>query len=344
MIKYAVAIVVLLLGSAAGVEASHARDSASADYFLTDYDEAVEWSRTTGRPVFLDAFTTWCKPCREMDARVFPDAEVRRLLTAEFVPLRLDMEQAQGQRLAERFGVSAYPTLLVFDADGELHRATGFLDVEGVRAFAKTSRDASRNDRGLRARYTAGERDTALLLRLEAAAAEAQRPAREVYAYAYLLVVDDWDGPAANERLLSAPQTTETPLFDSLVARQTQLQRYFTVPVVEERIYNLVDAALFPGEGLSAKPRTAKRLLRRAYGPGADSVYHRFRMRRAREAGKAKSFGRWAIKSERKYPTQAPEELDELVYIFDARLAGWKEGEVQAWRERARALRSQRGY
>ena len=316
----------------------------AADYFLEDYEEALAKSQSTGKPVFLDAYTTWCKPCKEMDARVFPDAEVRALLTTEFVPLRLDMEGSVGQRLARRFGVSAYPTLLVFDADGELHRATGFQDVAALKAFAKTSRDATVNTRGLRARYASGQRDTVLLLRLEAAAREAQQPEQEVYAYDYLLALDDWDSQTASDKLLSAPQTTDTPLFDSLVARRPQLERAFSVPVVQERIYRLTDATLFPGEGLSAKPRTAKRLLRRAYGPSADSAYHAFRMRRAREAGKAKAFGKWAIRAQAKYPTQDPDELSELIYIFEERLPGYEEKQVAKWREREQQLREQRGY
>ena len=328
----------------AGASALYAGPARTADYFLTDYDEALRESEASGKPVFLDAFTTWCKPCREMDARVFPDAAVRALLTTEFVPLRLDMERGQGQRLAERFGVSAYPTLLVFDAEGELHRATGFLDAKALRAFAKTSRDATANTRGLRIRYARGDRDTALLLRLAAIAREAQLPEQERYVYDYLIATDDWAIASASDLLLRGPQTTDTPLFDSLVSRQLQLERAFSVPVVEERIYRLTDATLFPGEGLSAKPRTAKRLLRRAYGPAADSAYHRFRMRRAREAGDAKAFGRWAIKSQRRYPTSDPDELEELVYIFDARLEGRKEKEVAAWRARAKALRAARGY
>ena len=316
----------------------------AADYFLTDYEEASARSRATGKPIFLDAFTTWCKPCREMDARVFPDAAVEALLTTAFVPLRLDMEKGEGRRLAERFGVSAYPTLLVFDADGELHRATGFLTAEEVQAFAKTSRDDANNTRGLRRRYAAGDRSPDLLLRLEASAAEAQRPEREAYAYDYFLATGDWDSREAQERLLRAPQTTETPLFDSLVARQSTLRQSFSAPVVEERIYYLVDGALFPGEGLSAKPRDAKRLLGRVYGPAADSAYHRFRMRRAREAGKAKAFGRWAVRSQRKYPTEDPDELEELIYVFGERLPGWKTAVVEEWREREAALRATRGY
>ena len=320
------------------------RVETSADYFRRDFRAALAESEVSGKPVFLDAYTTWCKPCRQMDARVFSAPEVAAMLEARFVPLRIDMEAGEGPALAERFGVAAYPTLLVLDAGGEVHRATGYHSAADLAAFADASADPGRNHRGLRARYAGGARDTGLLDALERIAAAADAPERERYAYDYLLATGDWSSEAAGERLLRAPQTTTTPLFDSLVARREPLGRQFSAAVVAERIDRLVDVALFPGEGLAAKPRDAGRVLRRAYGPRADSAYHRFRMRRAREAGKAKAFGRWAVRAQGRYPSDDPEELDELVFIFESRLAGWKPTVVDAWRARAAALREERGY
>ena len=338
----------------APAESGGPRAPGAAHYFLRDYEDALAESAATGKPVFLDAFTTWCKPCRQMDALVFSEPDVEALLQRDFVPLRVDMESPAGLALAERFPVTAYPTLIVLDADGELHRATGYHTPEDLAAFAKTSLDPTRNFRGLRARHALGDRDPALLLALERAAEEANSPLRERYAYDYLVTTGDWDGEAAGERLLRAPQTTDTPLFDSLVARRRQLHRQFSVPIVEERIDRLVDATLFPGEGLAAKPRDAKRVLRRAYGPRpgapeprltrADSAYYRFRMRRAREAGKAKAFGRWAIRSQARFPTGDPDELTELIYIFGERLPGWKPAVVADWQAREDELRAARGW
>ena len=328
----------------APAEADAVGEPAGAHYFLRDFEVAVAESAATGKPVFLDAYTTWCKPCREMDALVFSRPEVEEMLQRRFVPVRVDMESPEGRTLGARFGVSVYPTFLVVDAEGEMHRASGFLKADELEAFATTSLDPRRNTRGLRRRYREGDRDPGLLLALERFATASDSPLREGYAYDYLRASDDWDGEDASERLLRAVQTTNTPLFDSLVARRGQLERHFSVPVVAERVDRLVDAALFPGEGLSAKPRDARRVLRRAYQTRADSAYYRYRMRRAREAGKAKAFGKWAIKSQAKYPTADPDELGELLYIFDARLPGWKPAVVAQWRARVEELRAARGY
>ena len=311
----------------------------AADFFLTDFATAEARAKATGKPIFLDAFTTWCAPCKRMDAEVFSRPEVRALLEKDFVPLRLDMEQPAAQALRDRFRIGVFPTLLVFDARGEWHRATGYLDPAELSAFAKTSLDASGNYRAWRERYTDGERDTVLLRDLAAYAKTASLSERDAFEYAYLKATGDWSSPAASLRLLEGPQSLATPLYDSLVARQDQVAALYGAPLVDERIARLLDEALFGA--LPAKPRAARRLIARTYPTAVDSTFLRYRMRRAREAGDAKAFGRYAIKSQRDFPTSDPEELAELIYVFAERLPGWKEEEVEFWRKRELTLRGE---
>ncbi len=328
----------LLIGL--GVAAQPPSDSNA--YFLRDYEQALAESTRTGKPVFLDAYTTWCAPCRQMDGLVFATAEVEQLLTRRFVPVRMDMESAAGKRLAKRFGITAYPTFVVLDADGELHRGTGFMAAETLEAFAKTSLDPNRNYRGSLSRYREGQRTPELLMALEEMAAQANLPEREVYAYEYMLTTGDWTSEAASLRLLQATQTTTTPLFDSLVARRGQLNRAYSIPVVDEKINRLVDERLF-GQA-SLRHRHARRLIARAYPAAADSTYLRYRMRRAREDGQAKRFGKYAIESQRQFPTSDPDELNELIYVFEEKLPGYQATQVQAWKAREAQLRQERGW
>ncbi len=311
-------------------------------YFLRDYESAVAESARTGKPIFLDAYTTWCAPCRQMDGLVFSIPKVEQMLLQRFVPMRMDMESASGRLLAKRFAITAYPTFVVFDAAGELHRGTGFMHAESLEAFAKTSLDPQRNYRGSLRRYESGDRDPALLQSLEEMAALANFPAREVYAYDYLLVTGDWSSEEALLRMLQATQTTNTPLFDSLVTHRRQLNRAYSIPVVDEKINRLVDERLFGATAI--KPKAAQHVIARAYPTLVDSTYLRYRMRRAREDGKAKRFGKYAIKSQERFPTSDPDELSELIYVFDEKLPGYRLTHVAAWRAREAALREERGW
>lgn len=308
----------------------------ASSFFLTDLKAAERTSAQTGKPIFLDAFTTWCAPCKQMDLEVFSRPEVQEMLQRDFVPLRLDMEREQGLELVQRFGISSYPTLLVFDNRGELHRAVGFQSVQKLQAFAKTSVDSKANYRHLQKRFKSGERELSFLTQIQAYAKASSLPQREEYAYAYLLSSGEWTNEEASLLLLESPQSTASPLFDSLVSRRDQVAAAYGAPQVDERIARLVDEALFGAA--PAKPRQAKKIIARAYPAQVDSTYLRYCMRRAREAGKAKQFGKFAIKSQAKYPSNSPDELEELIYVFEQKLPGWREDQVEEWRQRARSL------
>lgn len=75
----------------------------------------------SGKLIMVDAYTEWCGPCKEMDKRMFHDnAEVADLINEHFVSFKVDCERGFGLDFARKFKVSAYPTLLFFNSEGQL--------------------------------------------------------------------------------------------------------------------------------------------------------------------------------------------------------------------------------
>ncbi len=76
--------------------------------------------------VFIDVYASWCTPCHQMDADIFPRDEVARTMSAGYVALRVDGELGEGLELVNRYHVAGFPTLLVLDARGaEIERLMG---------------------------------------------------------------------------------------------------------------------------------------------------------------------------------------------------------------------------
>jgi thiol:disulfide interchange protein len=89
------------------------------------FDAAAQAATAEGKLVFIDFFTTWCEPCKRLDATTWSDPAVARLLGEKTVPLKLDAEKERD--LATRFKIEAYPTLLLLKPDGtEVDRLIGF--------------------------------------------------------------------------------------------------------------------------------------------------------------------------------------------------------------------------
>ena len=80
--------------------------------------EALAKAKESGKQVFVDCFTEWCGPCKMLARDVFPRPEVGKVFNARFVNLKMDMEKGEGLEVAKRYGITAYPTLLVINPDG----------------------------------------------------------------------------------------------------------------------------------------------------------------------------------------------------------------------------------
>jgi len=74
-------------------------------------------------PVVVDFWAPWCGPCRAM-APMFEQAASELAGKARFVKVNVDEQQA----LAQRHGIRAIPTLILFRDGAEVKRHSGALD------------------------------------------------------------------------------------------------------------------------------------------------------------------------------------------------------------------------
>ena len=105
------------------------------------YAEVLEMAKKQNKLVFIDIYTSWCGPCKHMADNVFPQAKVGEYYNAHFLNLQLDAEKSEdGKMVAKTFGVSAYPTFLFVNGDGEL--VYRFLGGKTVDMFVKEGEKA----------------------------------------------------------------------------------------------------------------------------------------------------------------------------------------------------------
>lgn len=124
------AAVLLCLGAAAPAQAAPSKSPIAWQMASSDaeVDKAFALARKTGKPVFLYWGAVWCPPCNQVKATLFsrPDFAER---TRAFVPVYVDGDKPGAQKVASRFKVSGYPTMIVFKPDGsEITRLPGEVD------------------------------------------------------------------------------------------------------------------------------------------------------------------------------------------------------------------------
>lgn len=87
------------------------------------------WKATLGKAkaenkyIFLDAYASWCVPCKTMEREVYRDSKVAAYFNEKFIAIKVDMEKGEGPTLAKRFpSIDGYPSLLFFDPNGNLNK------------------------------------------------------------------------------------------------------------------------------------------------------------------------------------------------------------------------------
>ncbi len=89
--------------------------------------EGEREARSTGKPALYFFTAEWCSPCHTLRREVFSDPKTAALIEREYVPISVeDREQEEGRnsaemlRLARRFGLQGFPTLIVARPDGKV--------------------------------------------------------------------------------------------------------------------------------------------------------------------------------------------------------------------------------
>lgn len=92
--------------------------------------EAKAESAKSGKLIFIDAYTTWCGPCKMLERNTFSNGEVGAKFNTKFINLRVEMESDKdAPELYRTYSITAYPTMLFLDSNGKLvKRVLGYRD------------------------------------------------------------------------------------------------------------------------------------------------------------------------------------------------------------------------
>ncbi len=81
-----------------------------------DFPAALARAKAEHKPLFIDAWATWCHTCLSMQAYVFPDPALAPF-AHRFVWLAIDTEKEGNAAVTGRYPVQGYPTFFVVNPD-----------------------------------------------------------------------------------------------------------------------------------------------------------------------------------------------------------------------------------
>lgn len=99
---------------------------------------ALDEAKKQNKLIFLDAYTTWCGPCKLLKRKTFTDKKAGDFFNDNFINIAVDMEKADGPELASLYGIYAYPSLLILDSRGNIiTRTQGFMKPKKLIEFGE---------------------------------------------------------------------------------------------------------------------------------------------------------------------------------------------------------------
>ncbi|WP_288244773.1 thioredoxin family protein [uncultured Chryseobacterium sp.] len=191
----------------------------------TNFSTILAKAKKENKLIFIDAYASWCGPCKLMVKNVFPQKAVGDYYNSHFVNAKIDMEKGEGIELAKKYNVKAFPTYLFVDGNGEVvHRTLGYVEENDFIQFAKDAGDPNKRLGALKQKFENGEKDPEFLKNLAGLTMynDAEFAARVMDRY--------FSGKTELDRedvqmMLSATQSTDSPLYKTFVAKKAEITK-----------------------------------------------------------------------------------------------------------------------
>lgn len=126
--------------------------------------EAREKAAAEQKLIFIDCYTTWCIPCKHMEANVFTVDSVADYFNKTFINLKMDMDKGEAKDLGKVYEVGAFPSYLLVDKEGKLvYKFVGGMSAPEFMAKIKTGLHGDNDVAVMNQRYASGDRSPAFL-------------------------------------------------------------------------------------------------------------------------------------------------------------------------------------
>ncbi|TDB63639.1 DUF255 domain-containing protein [Arundinibacter roseus] len=99
----------------------------------------VKKAKAENKIIFLDAYASWCGPCKLLQKNVFTRSDVGEVFNKNFINVKVDMERGEGPQLARLFPLEAYPTLFFIEPSGKIvKKVIGYQSPEALISIGKS--------------------------------------------------------------------------------------------------------------------------------------------------------------------------------------------------------------
>jgi len=155
--------------------------SQGTKFFEGSWKDALELSKEKHKLIFVDAYTTWCKPCRRMKNEILPAKKVGKFMNQNFINLSIDVNTWNGLVFSLFYDVRSYPSYFYIDPNGKIiHKESGFKSEKVFIRMGEFALKRYDNTDELDKKWDTGNQNYSSLLKYVIALNKQDKPSEEI--------------------------------------------------------------------------------------------------------------------------------------------------------------------
>lgn len=214
------------------------------EFFHGTWEEALKMAKEQNKLIFMDAYTSWCGPCKQMSANVFPLPNVGTFHNANFINMKVDMEKGEGPKLAQKYYVTAYPTLLYIDGEGKtVLKEMGMRSGDALVELGKSALKKIDKSGDFAKEYEGGKREPEFLRKYAYSLMQSGKDYAKV-ANEYARSQTDWKTEVNKAFLFDFSNFADSYIFDKMLDNKALIEEFKGKEAVVEKVKNACAATV----------------------------------------------------------------------------------------------------
>ncbi|MEO7174506.1 MAG: thioredoxin domain-containing protein [Saprospiraceae bacterium] len=206
------------------------------EFFHGTWQEALDKAKAENKAIFVDAYTTWCGPCKRMSSQVFILPDVGKFYNENFINVKMDMEKGEGPQFGSKYPVRSYPTFLFINPDGAVaHQAVGGRGGEEFIALGDEALKKTDTSLDFAKKYDAGDHSPELVYNYVKALNKAGKPSAKIV-NDYLAKNKDFSDPNTQKILYEGAVESDSKAFELLLKNKNKVSDLMGKEAVDKKI------------------------------------------------------------------------------------------------------------